>query len=654
MNFLEVDEAKKEAAMAAKSNKRSRKRKSSFAGADDEVSPGKVAKKSIEQDVKSGTEVSSQQRRTGRWTTEEVAFCDKLMEKFKTGELPIPDGVKMNEFLGSMLLSKQSRLTKKMKNAKLSSQSFMRKVGFISNLDEARFFSQLETSFFAAIQCPVERAEIKFHMQKEWREMFSNLCIKMGQPLDADSYLTSVEEMDRRSALKKDAARLARRKLMMGVALSQDSMNLQEGVFIEQTEADRMAAQSMAASSGLALGSNGETTDDDALLALLGDSFLADGDQAPDMSEVNGKSSILHAAPFLAKVVSYMQRHNVPFEHIDAWVPSFVAGDSSTVDGEQPCRLCFAGSATTEVQIPSVNGPPEDLSAEERFNLQSFGDYSQKFSFDVGCGLPGRVYQSGVPTWEQSVHNAPAHHFERCGGAQQWGIKTVVGIPVPSPNVGRIVCVLYSRHDRARDPEVVSKLRDEFTKLMPSPKWKLVVDVSPAPPTTMLGTEQATTAVTSSAHSTTGTGAGYDTVGPSKDSKEARIDEIVAILGEHMPSDPASPLAEHIPSFMSLRLMLLRASRKEEEEEVVGTILGSYSSYKISGRATSDIAVMLARDFAFLTQSSDFHDAAPSSISFFKAPPADDFLYKNSPALTPINPPDGGGSLADMASIVSN
>ena len=650
INFLEVDEARKEVAMLAKSNKRSRKRRS-FPATDDEASPGKVAKKSIDQDVKSADEGSSQQRRTGRWTTEEVAFCDKLMEKFKTGELPIPDGVKMNEFLGSMLLSKQSRLTKKMKNARLSSQTFTRKVGFVSSLDEARFFSQLETSFFAAIQCPLERAEIKFHMQKEWREMFSNLCIKMGQPLDADSYLTSVEEMDRRSALKKDAARLARRKLMMGVALSQDSMNLQEGVFIEQTEADRMTAQSMGASSEIALGMNGDDADDDdALLALLGDSFLADGDHAPVMSEVNSKSCILHAAPFLAKVVTYLQRHNVPFEHIDAWVPSFVAGEGSTADGEQPCRLCFAGSATTEVQIPSINAPPEDLSAEERFNLQSFGDYSQKFSFNVGCGLPGRVYQSGVPTWEQSVHNAPANHFERCGGAQQWGIKTVVGIPVPSPNVGRIVCVLYSRHDRAKDPEIVSKLRDEFTKLMPSPKWKLVVDISPAPPTTMIGTEQTSAATTSSVQ----TIAGSDSVGPTMDSKESRIDEIIAILGEHMPSDPTSPLAEHIPGFMSLRLMLLRASRKDEEEEVVDTILGSYASYKVSGRATSDIAIMLSRDFTFLTQSSGFHDAAPSSISFFKAPPADDFLYKNSPALTPINPPDGGGSLADMASIVSN
>ena len=48
----------------------------------------------------------------------------------------------------------------------------------------------------------------------------------------------------------------------------------------------------------------------------------------------------------------------------------------------------------------------------------------------------------GVPTWEQSVHNAPLHHFERVGGSVQWGIRTVVGIPVPSPNVGRIVVVL--------------------------------------------------------------------------------------------------------------------------------------------------------------------------------------------------------------------
>ena len=83
----------------------------------------------------------------------------------------------------------------------------------------------------------------------------------------------------------------------------------------------------------------------------------------------------------------------------------------------------------------------------------------------------------GLPTWEQSVHNAPLHHFERVGGSQQWGIRTVVGIPVASPNVGRIVVVLYSRHDRPKDHDLVIRITDEFTKLLPSPKWKLVVDV---------------------------------------------------------------------------------------------------------------------------------------------------------------------------------
>mmetsp|Transcript_4570 Transcript_4570/g.8894 ORF Transcript_4570/g.8894 Transcript_4570/m.8894 type:complete len:657 (-) Transcript_4570:292-2262(-) len=656
MDFAEVDHARK-VASSTKSNKRSRKRKSSSAG--DDGPAVKVAKMSLDQDAKSGD--LSSQRRTGRWTSEEVTFCDKLMEKFRLGELPLLDGIKMNEFLGSMLLSKQSRLTKKMKNAKLSSQTFSRKTGFIAKNEDARYFSELEESFFKAIQCPLERAEIKFHMQKEWREMFSNLCIKMGQPLDADTWLSSVEEMDRRNAVKKDAARLARRKLMMGVALSEDSMNLQRGVFIEQTEADRMAAQSMATASiapdGISMSGDG-----DELLALLGDNFLDVGGPAPELSDVNSKSSMLHAAPFLAKVVAYLQRHNVPFEHIDAWVPSFVAGEGAAGEGsEQPCRLCFAGSATTEVQVPPTGGPPQELSAEERFNLQSFGDYSQKFSFDVGYGLPGRVYQSGVPTWEQSVHNAPAHHFERCGGAKQWDIKTVVGIPVPSPNVGRIVCVLYSCHDRAKDPEIVGKLRDEFTKLMPSPKWKLVVDVSPAPPTTTITPDQIL-GVESSTHTEIGVSSDAKTTmaaaatGTLKDSdsKESRIDEIVAILGEHMPSDPTSPLADHIPGFISLRLMLLRASRSDDEEELVDTILGSYSSYKLSGRGSADIAVMLAGDFSFLTQSTDFPSAAPSSISFFKAPPTDDFLYKHSPALTPIDPPSGGGSLADMVSIVSN
>jgi hypothetical protein len=51
------------------------------------------------------------------------------------------------------------------------------------------------------------------------------------------------------------------------------------------------------------------------------------------------------------------------------------------------------------------------------------------------------------------------------GGASQWGIKTVLGIPIPSPNVGRIVILLYSRHDRIRDPEMVRRITEELSKV---------------------------------------------------------------------------------------------------------------------------------------------------------------------------------------------
>ena len=47
----------------------------------------------------------------------------------------------------------------------------------------------------------------------------------------------------------------------------------------------------------------------------------------------------------------------------------------------------------------------------------------------------------------------------------QWGIKTVVGIPVPSPNVGRIVVVLYSCLDRPKDHDLVGQLCEELTKV---------------------------------------------------------------------------------------------------------------------------------------------------------------------------------------------
>jgi bHLH-MYC and R2R3-MYB transcription factors N-terminal len=396
--------------------------------------------------------LSFTERRTGRWSNEEMAYCDKLIAKFSEGELPLSDSVKLNEFLGNMLKSKQSRLTKKMKNAKLSTKMFQRTTGCLHPLEAAEF-SSLEESFFLSIPDVVERAEVKFHMQREWREQFSRVCSLIGQPLDADAWLTSVEEMDRRAAKARDAACMAKRRLMMGAALRTDTSNLQHGVFIEKLDCESRT-------NGV-LDHNGmdEKDFESEMLFMLGEDKSSG--HTLDAFE---QSSLLHSAPFLAKVTSHLMRHAVPFEHVDLWVPSFVLNEDNP-GGDTSCRLCYAGNSTTEKLTTEEGTTTRPLSKDEKFNFFSFGDYSQKFSFNVGCGLPGRVYESGRPTWEQSVQNAPSHHFERCGGAEQWGIKTVVGIPVASPNVGRIVVVLYSCFDRPKDDDLVSRLSEEFNKV---------------------------------------------------------------------------------------------------------------------------------------------------------------------------------------------
>jgi hypothetical protein len=434
MNFDELDEAKAQAASMSPSLKRGKKRKNATIA---RLNPGN----SSLQEPGDGSDL-----RTGRWTSEETMYCDKLIDTFEKGHLPISDGVKLNDFLASMLKSKQSRLTKKMKNARLSAKTYTRTTGFMSVFNDAVEFSELERSFSNSIKCNMERAEIRFHMQKEWRELFSTYCVSMGQKLEADSWLSSVEEMDKRVSQAKDAARMARRKVMMGYALSQDSLNQAEGVFIEESAPNDKKNEVLASHAS-----------SNSLTGLIGqDKKPRPGHCA---TSLRGFSS-----PFVGKVVQYVNRNKLPFEHVDAWVPSFVP-NAEPSSAEQQCRLCFAGSATCDTVIPPEGGAPVPISTEHSFDLLSFGEYSAKFSFDVGCGLPGRVYRSSICSWEQGIENAPSHQFERCGGASQWGIKTVLGIPVPSPNVGRIVVLLYSRHDRARDPEMVRRVTEELTKV---------------------------------------------------------------------------------------------------------------------------------------------------------------------------------------------
>lgn len=565
MSFTELDEARKTAAAVSISGKREKKRKTAtIARLNPEMSAS---------GAKEESGIGSDDLRTGRWTSDEMAYCDKLIEKFETGELPVSDGVKLNDFLSTMLKSKQSRLTKKMKNAKLSARSFKRTSGFILNNDDARQFSQLEDAFYRSISCSMERAEIRFHLQKEWRELFSSYCVNVGQKLECDDWLSSVEEMDRRASRAKDAAKMARRKRMMGYALQQDTMNAQKGIFIETSK------NSVGASD---CGVETETQD---LMTTLAQRYKRQHGMNGDFpSKEIGRTK---PPPFLGRLVVYMERHAIPFEYVDAWVPSFINNDQQNGQSSpsQKCRLCFAGCATVATEIGPDGQSTLPLSREEQFDLNSFGDYSQKFSFDVGCGLPGRVYHTGVASWEQSVHNAPAGHFERCGGAVQWNIKTVLGVPIPSPNVGRIVVLMYSRHDRPQNPDMVSRLIDEMSKLLPSPKWKLVVDVGTAP-ASQGGSSEASNSKKE------------EVSGSSGDTPSA----LLKLLTELMPTDPNSPLAAYLPGFTSLRMMLLKSTRSPQESELVNCTIQSFASYLRTGRSQCDIALLVVREFLAMSQ----------------------------------------------------
>ncbi|KAL7486073.1 hypothetical protein ACHAW6_011676 [Cyclotella cf. meneghiniana] len=625
MDFTELDEAKK--ISSGKKGKERAKKKPKLEADDRSDSIDAT-------DSTNNASGLSSDLRTGRWTLEETAHCDNLIHQFMTGRLPLPDGLKLNEFLANMLKSKQSRLTKKMKNAKLSSKTFKRTVGFLAEDMEARSFSDAESAFFASIQNPLERAEIKFHIAKEWRETFSTYCVSHGQSLNVDHWLVSVEEMDRRNQRAKEMERVRRREMMMGCALRQDSLNPDRGVMIDSVKSAEggegshaMAAGSSSSYAAVSneslhqdavvystqnlMDGNGSATNATSTASYRNGSMMHSSSSQEHLvpscaspNSTNESSSQNSASPFLHKIVAFIHRHHVPFEYVDAWVPSFVPdtdNDTNEASDQPKCRLCFAGSMVTKQVIleTSTSRRAVPLSPEDQFNLSSFGDYSESFSFDVGCGLPGRVYHMGVPTWEQSVHNAPLNHFERVGGAQQWGIRTVVGIPVPSPNVGRVVVVLYSRYDRAKDHDLVIRLTEEFTRLMPSPKWKLVVDVGESQ---MQGSSQQQQQNGNAAQN------GASVSCTNSNDNNALTAEVISIFGEHMPSDPSNPGFAYLEGFMSLRLLLLRTTRTDQEQDIVNTILSSYSSYKAGGRTRPDMALMLARDFIFLNQQ---HQAQP-------------------------------------------
>jgi hypothetical protein len=113
------------------------------------------------------------------------------------------------------------------------------------------------------------------------------------------------------------------------------------------------------------------------------------------------------------------------------------------------------------------------------------------------------------------------------------------------------------------------------SQLRPTPKWKLVVDIGVAvPPRTPDTTEE-----------------------------ELQMHyDLLNLIQRCTPANKNSPLAQYLPGFTSLRILLTQQYRSERENELLKSILSCFDSYRKVGRADNDIATMTARDFMALSK----------------------------------------------------
>ncbi|KAI2495059.1 hypothetical protein MHU86_19454 [Fragilaria crotonensis] len=591
--------------------------------------------------------------RTGRWSTEEIAYVDQLVAGFDKGVLPLPHGIKLNEFLGDMLLCKSSRLTKKMKNAKLSTRSFTLKNDRLTD-EQYISLTKVQDEFLQAVPSDAMQLELKFNITKLWRTHFSNLCLQIGYEfLDGRDWLLSLEELERRASEAEETMRVARRR-RMGLALRQDiGPTSNVGVFIGGMPAKRdniappVAMSSEAAtvsikptpmkpevagmdpfyflddhhagaSQGSRTGTHQRRFSEECSMVMLEELMGAAGS-----SSDNPFPRLRDCGPFLDNVIHYLENNHLSFEHADVWVPSF-SPDTKNGSGETSAdslRLYHAGHATRS-----------DIDSGVASQLREYGAYSTNFSFAPGVGLPGRVYTANTPSWECRVNDADPARFERAGGAQVYGVKTAVGIPLEAPMVGRVVVAIYSTSEIEEDPYELQRFVNAFSQWTPMPKWSLEIDVGQfeqqkqgaesnqdsaqsvssdvamqtlnAMPNTFYpfnGQDAAAAALvglTSQALPQTLPQTSTVSVNDDRDVK------IATILGDHMPGNQDDSMLQH---FMSLRLLLLRPHdrRSEEENDLLDIVKRSYTMYSESKkRSGGELASLLARDWMFLSASS--------------------------------------------------
>jgi len=565
-----------------------------------------------------GCNSDRESRRTGRWTNDEVTYSDELIRAFDNGQLPLAHGTKLATFLGDALLCKASRLTKKMKNAKLSTRSFEITRSILqtnSTLSNREPLCILQDRFVASMNSEYMRLELGFHLSVHWRMRFSELCVQIGYPfLDSSSFISSLEEYERLG----DNMRNVRRRKSVDISTvtgrTQSPCSLDSPTREERNGLGSNTLTCKVPPRPVTVPSNHPLEEENSEAEELFDDSLGNlfEEDCPPTSSRNPTSSLSSHNPFMEVIANYLEAQDLPFQHADTWVPS-------CVEGTQP-TLIYSGAVTRR-----------DQDGERWSAFESFGKYSSKFSFSPGKGLVGRVFSTGKTMWEYGINKLDPKFFLRAGGAEEYGVRTAVGIPLSSMN-GRMVVVLYSCNHIPEDLLLANQFEQELSQYAPVPKWKLVVDIKNAPELAPVGARMRSGSIMDSSSRSQDSSrqmnrytSGEDSsTGPTSfvsppvtprgvSSVEQEESEIVACIGDHLASDNVGMHEdpETFHNLLRMRLMLLRpASRRSaEENEKMEIIRASYKSYSCGGRfSNADLLRLLAQEWKCLLQFSESLD----------------------------------------------
>lgn len=564
--------------------------------------------------------------RTGRWTSEEVAYVNALTDAFDCGMFLLANGTRLHDFLTNFLKCKLSRLTKKFKKANFT-RCYVYRSG-MHNIDQNVQFRDIRmrvaetyASFLSSIGNELLKAQMRLLTSAQWKKHLVEFCseqlaVHVDQFIGGEEYRSSVEELDRLMDYHADELK-KRRKLDVTAhrAISVDDIasldtkkagrpkkaisvvaedlrkfksvkNIDETIAEEadtkhgkiatkrvpreQENAPKFSIQTAAAAS--------EPIDEDFLL-LWGireeeDPIVTD-DEFQSHSDSDSSSQQVH--PFLSKLEEYVAKNILPFDYVEVWLPILDQGKVS---------LCFGGGF-----FPSKS--------KETAELLHFANLSSQTAFDAGVGLPGRTYSSGQSYWEQGIQYAQAAHFPRVEAAGCAGIQTAVGIPVSCEVVGSLIVCFFSTTYVVKDDALVSRIWQDLNSLNSVSQWALdsnggnnfdLLDSSPEIFKSVAEDGAADEIATDKA------------INPRETSKR----DLLKLLTEQIPLTSSASSHDDVnilQGFMILRMLLLRneLSLNAKESEIAQIMCASYSLYaKMKKWTHRELAHIIVREFIYL------------------------------------------------------